>query len=230
MCQRVIAYIDGYNLYHGLRESGWRRYLWLDLSGLARSLVKERQELVVTKYFTTRVTKPESKRRRQAEYLEALEVCCGPSIQMFWGHYQDDPWTCKACGRTMLVSHEKKTDVNIAVEMLTDAYANAFDTAFLISADSDLVPAIRAIRRLFPQKRVVVFFPPARFSAELKQVTHGGGIQLGRKRFADNQLPECVTKPNGKTLVRPAKWSNRPSTVFGELLEAALNGPEEGAE
>ena len=27
---RVIAYIDGFNLYYGLKESDWRRYLWLD--------------------------------------------------------------------------------------------------------------------------------------------------------------------------------------------------------
>ena len=26
---RVIAYIDGYNLYHGLREQGWKRFYWL---------------------------------------------------------------------------------------------------------------------------------------------------------------------------------------------------------
>jgi len=36
---RVAAYIDGFNLYFGIRKHG-RRHLWLDLEGLVRSLLK----------------------------------------------------------------------------------------------------------------------------------------------------------------------------------------------
>ena len=32
---RVIAYIDGYNLYHGLREQNWKRFYWLNLQRLS---------------------------------------------------------------------------------------------------------------------------------------------------------------------------------------------------
>ena len=28
--ERVNVYIDGYNLYYGLKSKEWRRYLWLD--------------------------------------------------------------------------------------------------------------------------------------------------------------------------------------------------------
>ena len=42
--RRVIAYIDGFNLYFGLKDSGWRRY-WLDVSKLARSLLPDNAEL-----------------------------------------------------------------------------------------------------------------------------------------------------------------------------------------
>lgn len=31
----VIAYVDGFNLYHGLHDKYGRRYLWLDLQNLA---------------------------------------------------------------------------------------------------------------------------------------------------------------------------------------------------
>ena len=27
----VICDIDGFNLYHGLRSKGWKKYYWLDL-------------------------------------------------------------------------------------------------------------------------------------------------------------------------------------------------------
>lgn len=32
---RVIAYIDGFNLYFGLKSKGFKKYYWLDLSALA---------------------------------------------------------------------------------------------------------------------------------------------------------------------------------------------------
>jgi hypothetical protein len=51
--KRVIAYIDGFNLYHGLRDKRWKRFYWLNLPALARRLIKPDQTLVVTKYFTT---------------------------------------------------------------------------------------------------------------------------------------------------------------------------------
>ena len=34
----VIAYVDGFNLYHGLHDKYRRRYLWLDLEHLVRRL------------------------------------------------------------------------------------------------------------------------------------------------------------------------------------------------
>ena len=33
--QRVIVYIDGFNLYYGLRAAGLQRYYWLDLRRFA---------------------------------------------------------------------------------------------------------------------------------------------------------------------------------------------------
>jgi hypothetical protein len=47
---RVVAYIDGFNLYYGLRSKGWRRYLWLDLNQLIASLLRPYQELSGVKY------------------------------------------------------------------------------------------------------------------------------------------------------------------------------------
>ena len=28
---RVIVYVDGFNLYYGLRSKGWKRFYWLDI-------------------------------------------------------------------------------------------------------------------------------------------------------------------------------------------------------
>jgi hypothetical protein len=38
---RVVAYVDGFNLYHGLKAKHGRRYLWLDLEALVTSLLSQ---------------------------------------------------------------------------------------------------------------------------------------------------------------------------------------------
>ncbi|MBI5653676.1 MAG: hypothetical protein HZC40_24990 [Chloroflexi bacterium] len=70
--QRIIAYVDGYNFYYGLRHKGWRRLYWLNIQAMARELLRANQQLVATKYFTTLVRVPADKRQRQITFLEAL--------------------------------------------------------------------------------------------------------------------------------------------------------------
>lgn len=54
---------------------------------------------------------------------------------------------------------EKKTDVNIAVNLLEDAYQDKFDTAILISWDNDISPAVESVKKAFPNKKVKVILP-----------------------------------------------------------------------
>ncbi len=58
---------------------------------------------------------------------------------------------CRNCESAWTDHEEKETDVNIALHLLRDAHQDRFDRALLISGDSDLVPAVRMVRALFPQ-------------------------------------------------------------------------------
>jgi uncharacterized LabA/DUF88 family protein len=98
------------------------------------------------------------------------------------------------------------TDVNIAVELLTDAFEDRFDTALLISADSDLRAPLQKIRQLFPEKRIVVAFPPNRHSFELRSTAHAY-LTIGRASLAKSQFPPEIVKADGYVLSRPASWS-----------------------
>jgi len=201
--QRVISYIDGFNLYFGLRAKGWRRFFWLDVQKLSVNLLKPQQQLVYTKYFTARVSEPVEKRKRQQTYLEALETLS--DFKIFYGKYQLNPRMCRKCGFQDSVPNEKMTDVNIAVELLADAFQDRYDTALLISADSDLTGPVETVRRLFPRKQVIVMFPPKRSSVELKNVASACFI-IGHGNFKRSQFPEHVTKEDGYVLVRPTGW------------------------
>lgn len=98
------------------------------------------------------------------------------------------------------------TDVNIAVEMLSDAYWDVFDVALLISADSDLSAPVRAINTLFGQKRVVVPFQPQRFSAQLQGLAHAF-IHIGRATISKSVFPDRIQKADGFILSKPPEWT-----------------------
>jgi len=199
---KVIAYIDGYNLYYGLRDQGWKRFYWLNLQKLAEQFLKPNQTLVETKYFTTIVKYPDDKRRRQQVFLEALQTL--PNLSIFYGHFLSDPVTCHQCGHTYTTHHEKMTDVNISVELMKDAFQDRFDVAFLISADSDLVSPVRTVQQLFPKKKVISIFPPGRFSSALKRIS-AGTLRIGHVNLSKSLFPERVNK-NGIVLDRPNRW------------------------
>jgi uncharacterized LabA/DUF88 family protein len=201
--QRVIAYIDGFNLYYGLRANRWQRFYWLNLRQVVLHLLKPAQALAEVKYFTSLVTAPLDKNRRQSVFLEALDTL--PDFSIYYGHYLADTVVCRQCGHTYTTHHEKMTDVNIATELLSDAFADRFDVALLVSADSDLVGPAQKVRQLFPQKRVVVVFPPARHSNALKNAANAT-LHLDRATLAQSVFPDQVVKSDGFVLHRPAEW------------------------
>jgi len=98
------------------------------------------------------------------------------------------------------------TDVNIAVEMMADAFQDRLDTALLVSADSDLTAPVATTVRLFPSKRIVAAFPPARSSEDLKRVV-SGYFMIGHGVLARSLFPERVARADGFVLTRPASWS-----------------------
>ena len=203
---RVMGYIDGFNLFFGLRDSGLRRYYWLDPAALIGSLLKPGQQLAGVRYFSARISASPGdpqKHLRQQTYLEAVETL--PGVETIYGHYLSKPKTCLRCGASWQQNEEKMTDVNIAVRLLGDAMDDAFDTAMIVSADSDLVAPVQAVRARFPSKRVIIATPPARHSARLAAAANAC-FTIGRKKLQDSQLPASVTKPDGFVLSRPATW------------------------
>lgn len=200
--EKVIAYIDGFNLYFGMKQNG-NKTLWLNPQKLVATLLKPNQILIETKYFTSRVRNNPDKELRQKTYIEVLETL--KDFKIIYGHYQSHIETCRKCGHSYPYSNEKMTDVNIAVSMMEDAHNNLYDTAFLITGDSDLVPPINSIHKIYPIKRVFVAFPPNRSNVSVKNVAKGSMV-LGRKKLLDAQFSNEVKKKDGFVLKRPENW------------------------
>jgi uncharacterized LabA/DUF88 family protein len=204
MNTRVIGYVDGFNLYFGLRSQGLQSGYWLDVAELLRRLMPLGSQLVQTKYFTSRISGPPDKAKRQTNYLDALAGT--PGINLYFGKYQDSLQKCASCASTWTVHNEKMTDVNIATELLTDCIEDRFDVAMVVSGDSDLVPPVRAIRRLWPTKRIMAVFPPGRGSIDLRTECHGHR-RIRSPLVMSCQLPPTVFGPDGHPKTRPNEWN-----------------------
>lgn len=200
--ERVVAYIDGFNLYFGMREAGFDQSRWLNVKKLVSSLLQPNQELVGVKYFTSRVSNNPDKQKRQSTYIDALE---STDTKIFYGNYQDGSEECKRCGHIWRTAKEKMTDVNIATAIIVDAYKDEYDMAMLISGDSDLTPPIKAVHSLFNNKRVFIAFPPKRSNSSMALVSKGSLI-IGRKKLADAQFDEEVISKTGYKLKIPTEW------------------------
>ncbi len=201
----VIAYIDGFNLYHGLHDRYQRRYLWLDLERLVQR-IRPRDQLAAVRYFTAMVRDDPPALARQRTYLDALSAHSSGLVQVVLGRYQSKNVSCRQCGSTWTSYEEKETDVNIAVSIVADAAARASDLALIISADSDLCPAIRTARSLNPQRGMIAAFPPRRSSFEIRSLIPGA-FTVAAVDLRNSLLPDTVSDPaTGEMYKRPGKW------------------------
>jgi hypothetical protein len=108
---------------------------------------------------------------------------------------------------------EKQTDVAIAVAMYRDAIRGDVDQVVLVSNDSDMVPAVRALREDTDVRLGIVFTlpepttdgPPRRPNAELAGLAHWSKQHIRNDELAASQLPRVV-QTKRKPVHKPAYW------------------------
>jgi hypothetical protein len=173
---RVIVYVDGFNFYYGLKSSvRWKKYYWLDIVKLFESFMRPNQELVAVKYFSARTNDLEQSRRQNAFFQANQE---NPKFHLVLGKYLKKSITCFNCGNIIHTHEEKETDVRIATQIVADAYEKNCDVAIVVSADSDMIPAIEIATQA--RQRVFVYFPPNQYSSNLASISISHPIHLER--------------------------------------------------
>jgi len=69
-----------------------------------------------------------------------------------------------------------------------------------------LTGPIDTVLQDYPEKRVVVAFPPNRNSVQLRNHATAS-FTLGRKLISDSQLPPQVVKSDGYVINKPSHWN-----------------------
>ncbi len=219
----VNFYIDAFNFYH--RIDLYQRlkgvcYKWLDYNSLCKSLLKPNQELG-TIYFFTAVTSSNdvnaSKKfgkgaaDRHQKYIKALKTY---GIKVIQGYFRYDPKKDKY--------EEKQTDSNIVAHLIEDAFNDKFDTAFIFSADSDIVPAVKVIKRNDSIKHKLIGITPPPFEGRDRNDNplkiHGISNfvkvcdfqqNLDFKILGKHLLPERILDSEGNLIVEmPKEYKN----------------------
>lgn len=166
---RVECFIDGFNLYHAIENLKQPHLKWVDLRKLIASFTDPAlHEIREIFYFSAFATwRPDAHMRHQ-QYVEALKAA---GVTPVMGRFKEKDAFCKNCRKPYKTHEEKETDVNIALQLLNEAYKDNYDEAFIVSRDSDLTPAIRMVLQEFPNKKVKVISPPnAGHSKEIGQL------------------------------------------------------------
>lgn len=212
--KRVIFYFDGFNFYNGLKakaeiDAKWKNYYWMDFVSFCKSFLHAAShQLIKVKYFTA-PPKNKDKRTKQQVLFNANRSINGDLFQFINGEYQDKHLNCNACGASFSVPEEKRTDVGIAVDMILDCINDEVDMLILISADSDQIPTIKAIKKQFPDKELKVYFPPQRNSTELRSLMATVVfLEDNEERFKKAVMPGEVKHltDETKTYTRPLSW------------------------
>jgi uncharacterized LabA/DUF88 family protein len=201
--QRVIVYVDGFNFYYGLRRSKWKKYYWLDIVKLFEQFMRPNQNLVAVKYFSARPSDAGQSKRQDAFFQANKE---NPKFTLILGKFLKKEVFCLKCHRANITYEEKETDVRIATQIVADAFKKNCDVAIVVSADSDMVPAIELVRETSSQ--IFIYFPPNQFSTNLASMGGSQPVQMQRyeQRFKKSVLPDTVVLQSGFRLSIPAEW------------------------
>lgn len=205
---RYCFYIDGFNVYYALngdpslKNFPYRKYKWLNYRKLAESVIGKNDLITGVFYFTALVRwKTPDVVYRHKQYIKVLRSVGVETIQ---GRFMNKEIKCHNCNKCFLTHEEKRTDVNIALKLLGDAFDDLYDKALIISADSDLLPVIQTVHKYFPGKEIGVMFPINRTSFDLRQNADF------RRKMRESILQDCQfsdeVKVGSEIIKRPDSW------------------------
>lgn len=210
---RTACYIDGFNLYHAIEALNQPALKWADLSSLAQSYMREGDVLVRTVFFTALNTWDAPKRSRHVNYISALEAY---GVEVSRSKFDKVQKYCHAHQRYCKLREEKQTDVALGVTMLSDCMKLGIQRIILLTADSDQIPAVKAVKEHFAETVIFMVAPPKRLKIARELGAACDGIaELSAARLRQHLLPNEIRDGSGHLIAsRPASYGDRFNTAY----------------
>ena len=149
--KRNFLFVDGTNMYAGQYELfGPGKYLDFNL------LIKELQQKLGIKFdkiyfYASYSPNPKNPTKKEKKYLknEALfykSVKLSKDLIFFTGY------------RSKTSGKEKEVDVKLTADIITYAFLDKYDNAYLITGDADFLQALFSIRKFHNKKKIFLVF------------------------------------------------------------------------
>lgn len=199
---KVVTYIDGFNLYHSIKDlskkSPLLEYLkWQNLITLSKQFLSRNDTLESVYFFSAYpYWKPQSLQNHK-DYVAILKDL---GVKIVLGNFKIKQVYCDKCHATRAKHEEKQTDVNIALQIMRDYYEGKYDCMQIISGDTDLTPPIKFVKDRGIKINIVL--PPYRISNELTNLADKKS-NIKVKHLQNAFLGQSYTLKNGKILQCP---------------------------
>ena len=156
-------------------------------------------------YFSALTSWIPERAKKHLLYIHALRTV---GVKDILGKFSLRERKCPLCAGRYQAHEEKKTDINIAINLLADAVADKFDTALILSGDSDLAPVTTKLKQLCPEKKIGIIVPQGQSAMNLKQ--HADFFKkIQTKDLKKSLLPPQVIY-NNRIITAPAGWLPEP--------------------
>lgn len=164
MQDRAIFLFDGPNFYKNLKQADLLKWP-IDYQKLARKLAGPRV-IVDIIYFTspTDIVTDTINYANQQRFLAAMR---NNGITIKLGKLVKRKQICPICGEYFDFKTEKSVDVQLAMEITLGAIEDKWDTVYLATCDSDLLPAIDYARSC--GKKIFLMLPTGAKCYSVKQ-------------------------------------------------------------
>jgi len=209
--KKTYVYIDSFNLYYGILNNGGKKgKKWLNIESWLVKIFKPNQyDIQKIKFFTATVSgtkKDPLKPIRQEAYFRALNTLS--TLERIMGNFQRKKIKINVTDDISInarVYEEKGTDVNIATHIVNDAHNKRYDTAILVSNDSDIADAVRIVKEELKLEVIIVNpsrnrYPSAvlsRYASFTKNVREG--------QITSSQFPHQLSDTRG-IIDKPTDW------------------------
>lgn len=207
--KKIAVYIDGFNLYHGIKNLNKPYLKWLDLRSLAEKFVDSKTDRIEKIYYFSAIATHLDKETilRHRTYVEALETV---GVEFIGGNFKKKllDYKNKQINLQWLKHEEKETDVNLSIYMVRDAIKRSFDKIILITNDTDMVPAVKMARSENNEIQFKLLTPPTLETHDslLKAINPGHATKLTEGHIKTSLLPEMIKKKNGKIIHMPTLY------------------------
>jgi len=206
---KIYFFVDGFNLYHALNHfadgadhNRYHKYKWVSLTKLAMRYVMTPDTLAGVDYFTTLATWDPAKVARHLLFIKAQE---DEGVNVIYGQFKRKDRFCNLCNKWYVSKEEKQTDVNIALRLFQLAVQGRYDKAIIISGDTDLLPAIKAVQTTYPGKLIGVVIPIGRASEDLKKQADFH-YKMKDRHLASSTYPDPYMLKDGTPVACPPTW------------------------